>query len=77
MKVEVCASYSTGVSTNVELPKDKNLDDIKDIWIRYGKGTLEFRDGTLLSFDDGNEYDFDYKEPMEVDIMVDGVSIWE
>ena len=51
------------------------VDDIKDIWVKWGRGTLEFKDGTLFHFeeDDTGGHEF-YKEPIEVDILFDGLS---
>ena len=75
MEIEVQSTYTICTTTEVELPKDKSVDDIKDIWVKWGRGTLEFKDGTLFHFeeDDTGGHEL-YKEPIEVDILFDGLS---
>jgi len=57
MKVEVYTTYSYCNCTEVELPEDKSFDDIKDVWMKYGSGEIEFNDGSIVEFEE------DYSDP--------------
>ena len=67
MKLEVYTTYSQGVVTNLELPEDKSVDDIQDVYMKWGQGTVRFKDGSELEFEEDNDYDYDYKRPDSVE----------
>ena len=67
MKVEVYTTYSYCVCTEVELPEDKSFDDIKDVWMKYCSGELEFNDGSIVEFKEWYS-DPEHKRPDEIQL---------
>jgi|APSaa5957512535_1039671.scaffolds.fasta_scaffold06122_6 hypothetical protein len=75
MEVEILHSYLHCQTSVVELPKDKTTDDIKDVWIKWSEGHLEFKDESILPFKADFDFDPDYKRPYDIEIYVDGAHI--
>ena len=48
MKIMVETLYKVYGAAEVELPEGKTRDDIKHIHMNWGKGSIEFKDGTSL-----------------------------
>ena len=66
--VNVYSKYTVFGSTElIELPKGKSTKDIKEIYIKWGSGQIEFKDGTTLDFneDQDNIHEF-LKHPDEI-----------
>ena len=55
--IRVYTTYSYCVCTEVELPEDKSMDDIKDVGMYFGRGDIDFDDGSILKFEE-EEYQF-------------------
>ena len=67
MKIEVTTSHSFGVLTEVDLLKDKTIDDIDDVYVKYGEGEINYKDGSVQYFsEDIDDYLYDYKNPDEI-----------
>jgi len=52
--IKVFNDYCLTSELDVELPVGKTSDDIKDIGFKWGRGSIEFKDGTCM---DGLEED--------------------
>ena len=48
MMIKVCNDYCLTSFLDVELPEGKTPDDIKDVGFKWGRGSIEFKDGTLM-----------------------------
>ena len=71
IKINVFTTYSVNAMTEVELPIGKTIDDIEWIDMKWSKGHIAFKDGTIENdyFDDtvGLEHaDDSYKHPYEI-----------
>ena len=69
MKITVETKYDVFGFTDVELPKGKTLDDIQSIWMKWGDGHIQFKDGTILEnyfFDDQDNNQEYFKIPTEL-----------
>ena len=49
MKIDVTNYYEVDCITEVELPEGKTMDDIEDVWFKWGEGSIEFKDGTSMN----------------------------
>ena len=49
MKIMVETLYKVCGAAEVELPEGKTRDDIKHIHMNWGKGSIEFKDGTSMN----------------------------
>ena len=45
------------------LPEGYTPADIENIWMKWGSGEIEFKDGTTIEFDENQYYDPDTKRP--------------
>ena len=50
--IRVYTTYSYCVCTEVELPEDKSMDDRKDVGMYFGRGDIDFDDGSILKFEE-------------------------
>ena len=64
--IRVYTTYSYCVCTEVELPEDKSMDDIKDVGMYFGRGEIDFDDGSILKFEE-EEYQFNSKRPNDIE----------
>ena len=55
--------YDSCYITNVDLPEGKTADDIEDIWTKWGRILIEFKDGTELEITEDTEDCGDTKRP--------------
>ena len=68
--IKVHTTYSQWRITEVELPKDKSIDDIEDVGMKWGHGEIYFNDGSILKFEE-EEYEFDSKRPRDIEWEVE------
>jgi len=47
MKIRVDTKYEFWGYTEVELPEGRTVDDIINIYMKWGVGSIEFKDGTI------------------------------
>tara|TARA_B100000780_G_C20903219_1_gene359506 strand:+ start:85 stop:345 length:261 start_codon:yes stop_codon:yes gene_type:complete len=70
MKIRVYSTYMVGGITEVELPIGKTMDDIEWIDMKWGKGHIAFKDGTIEEdyfYDDSPDNAGDsFKRPYEI-----------
>ena len=68
-EIDIVATYHVGYSNSIELPEGKNPSDIDDIWIKWDKGTITFKDESTLDFifEKYPEYNDDLKKPTDID----------
>ena len=62
MKIRVDTIYEVWTLTEVELPEGKTIDDINNIYMKWGTGHIEFKDGTTLKeyFVENHDNDHEY-----------------
>jgi hypothetical protein len=65
-EIEILHSYIHCQTSIVELPKDKTTDDVKDVWIKWDEGQLEFKDGSVIEFEAEFDCEPDFKRPYEI-----------
>ena len=61
--ITVETMYTAYCSSDVELPVGYTPDDIEEIWMKWGCGEIEFKDGTTFEFEENQYYDPDTKRP--------------
>ena len=68
MRMRVYTEYKVFTVTDVDLPEGKTVDDINDIYMKWGEGDVEFKDGTTLEEyfkEDEIHHEF-FKRPVEL-----------
>ena len=63
MRIRVDTIYEVWTLTrDIELPEGKTVDDIKNIYVKGGEGSIEFKDGTILKdyFTENHDEDGQY-----------------
>ena len=69
MIIKVETKYEVWGYTEVELPEDKTSDDIKEMYMKWGHGSIVFKDGTTLEEyfceEEGDDHEY-YKRPKEL-----------
>ena len=63
MRIRVDTIYEVWTLTrDIELPEGKTVDDIKNIYVKGGEGSIEFKDGTTLKeyFTENHDSDHHY-----------------
>lgn len=50
MKIAIECSYNWCGTDIVELPEGKNSQDIKDIFVKYGRATITFNDDSMKEY---------------------------
>ena len=69
MEIRVDTKYEVWGYTEVELPEGKTSDDIKEMYMKWGHGSIVFKDGTTLERyfeeDHDNDHEF-FKRPLEL-----------
>lgn len=69
MKVQIDASYVVWASNEIELPEGRTKEDIKDIWISWEEGVIEWKDGTEFEFEfDISSVEGVYKRPSDIGV---------
>jgi len=63
MKIDVTNYYEVDGYTEVELPEGKTMDDIEDVWFKWGEGSIEFKDGTSMKVIEEGIEDEHFKRP--------------
>jgi hypothetical protein len=48
MKMRVYTEYNVFTVTEFDLPEGKTSDDIKEMYMKWGHGSIVFKDGTTL-----------------------------
>ena len=48
MKVAIETGYSVYIETEINLPESKTMSDIKNVWVKWGKITIEFKDSSTI-----------------------------
>ena len=68
IKINVFTTYSVNAMTEVELPIGKTIDDIEWIDMKWSKGHIAFKDGTIEKdyFEDDLENLGDFKRLDEI-----------
>ena len=68
MRMRVYTEYKVFTVTDVDLPEGKTFDDIQDIYMKWGEGDIEFKDGTTLEeyFVEHDDYNQFFKRPFEL-----------
>ena len=67
MKIDVITSHSFGLITEVDLPKDKTIDDIDYVHVKWGEGEINYKDGSVQLFDEYiDDFPYDFKRPDEI-----------
>ncbi len=65
--IKVHTTYEHWCITEVELPKGKSIDDIKDLSMKWGHGKIEFNDGSILKFEEQFIEELDSKRPETIE----------
>jgi|TARA_B100002003_G_scaffold236372_1_gene252282 hypothetical protein len=69
MIIKVETKYEVWGYTEVELPEGKTSDDIKEMYMKWGHGSIVFKDGTTLEEyfyeEEGDDHEY-YKRPKEL-----------
>jgi len=62
MKIRVDTKYEFWGYTEVELPEGRTVDDIINIYMKWGVGSIEFKDGTIEEgcFEENHDNDHEY-----------------
>ena len=63
MRIRVDTIYEVWTLTrDIELPEGKTVDDIKNISMKWGVGSIEFKDGTIEEgcFEENHDNDHEY-----------------
>jgi len=71
MKINVTNYYEVDGHTEVELPDGKTMDDIEGVWFKWGKGLIEFKDGTSLNVIEEEIEDEHFKRPYNITLIDD------
>jgi len=68
MEIRIDTKYEVWNMTKVKLPSGKTLDDIKDVSMKWGEGSIEFKDGTTLEdyFKEDEIHHEEFKRPKEL-----------
>ena len=68
MRIRVDTKYEVWGYTEVELPEDKTSDDIKEMYMKWGHGSIVFKDGTTLEeyFKEDEIHHEEFKKPKEL-----------
>ena len=78
--ITVETTYTCYTPTDVELPEGYTAADIDDIYMKWGKGEVVFKDGTSFEFDESADYDPDTKRPDVIRAYLndeDGETNWD
>tara|TARA_B100001964_G_C14011047_1_gene499356 strand:- start:27 stop:335 length:309 start_codon:yes stop_codon:yes gene_type:complete len=77
--IRIVNNYSVWEDIDVELPEGKTPDDIKDVWFKWGNGSIEFKDGTFMNEIEEGEPSHEYfKRPITTRIFnEDSNEIWK
>ena len=76
MKIMVETLYKVYGAAEVELPEGKTRDDIKHIHMNWGKGSIEFKDGTSMNVIESKEFDEEgFKRPNTIKVTDEEGSI--
>ena len=70
MKIAVEANYSLSESKVIELPENKTVEDIIDIWVKWDTVHIQFKGINKLFEYDLNTWDndYDFKRPNNINI---------
>jgi len=69
MKMRVYTEYKIFTVTEFDLPEVKTSDDIKEMYMKWGLGSIVFKDGTTLEdyFEEDHDNDQEFfKRPLEL-----------
>ena len=69
MRMRVYTEYKVFTVTEFDLPEGKTSDDIKEMYMKWGHGSIVFKDGTTLEEyfyeEEGDDHEY-YKRPKEL-----------
>ena len=63
MMIKVINLYDMEKWSDVELPEGKTLQDIDNVWFKWGEGSIEFKDGTSMKVIEEGIEDEHFKRP--------------
>ena len=71
MMINLINLYYQESYTEVDLPDGKTKDDIEGVWFKWGKGLIEFKDGTSLNVIEEEIEDEHFKRPYNITLIDD------
>ena len=76
MMIKVINLYDIETWSDVELPEGKTLQDIDNVWFKWGEGSIEFKDGTSMNVIESKEFDEEgFKRPNTIKVTDEEGSI--
>ena len=79
MEIQVSTSHEVGritYITPVDLPDGKTDEDIDYVYVKWGRGEVQFKDGTTVEFEEDIDFMFDYREPDTIQYRKDDEEEW-
>ena len=71
-KLILVTYHTIAASGDIELPEGKGVEDIEDVFVKWGDVTITFKDGSTHTVADATEVEtdsVDWKRPISVDLM--------